>query len=250
MSAVPSRRTCLGGTAHQIKAGGHMESSSLTLRSVSKIYRKGTNVTALKGVNVTFDPGTLTVLLGRSGSGKSTLLNIAGALDVPSTGSVRMGKDDLDGLKLPQLAKIRAQNVSFVFQEFNLVRTMSVAENAAISMELAGVGTKAARSRATAALERLGVSDLQDRLPDEISGGEQQRVAIARALAARRPIFLADEPTGALDSHNESIVIDIIRELASLGFTCVIATHNTEIAATADRVLHMHDGRLDEESDS
>ncbi|MER7821570.1 ABC transporter ATP-binding protein [Streptomyces sp. NPDC096097] len=191
-----------------------------------------------------FRPGSLAAVVGHSGSGKSTLLNIAGGLERVTSGTVTLAGHVLTKMGPAELTRIRAVLVAYVFQEYNLIRTMTVLENVCLPLELSGMARKEARRRAVQALERTGVPGHSRRFPDQLSGGEQQRVAIARAVADQRPLVLADEPTGALDSTNGERVIALLREVAESGVACVIATHNPEVTAAADQVVRLQDGRV------
>ncbi|MGW6572727.1 ABC transporter ATP-binding protein [Streptomyces sp. NPDC054945] len=199
---------------------------------------------ALDAVTLDFHPGSLAAVVGHSGSGKSTLLNIAGGLERVTSGTVTLAGHVLTKMGPAELTRTRAGLVAYVFQEYNLIRTMTVLENVCLPLELSGMARKEARRRAAQALERTGVPEHSRRFPDQLSGGEQQRVAIARAVADQRPLVLADEPTGALDSANGERVIALLREVAESGVTCVIATHNPEVTAAADQVVRLQDGRV------
>lgn len=188
--------------------------------------------------------GELTALVGPSGSGKSTLLAIAGGLDEPTSGEVWLAGHELTSASAEERILIRRKAAGYVFQEYSLVRTLTVLENVTLPLELDGTPWRRARPRAEAVLERFGVGVLADRFPEGLSGGEQQRVALARATVGEQPVLLADEPTGALDSHNGHIVLDHLRSLADADRACVVATHNPDIARAADRVVTLRDGHL------
>jgi putative ABC transport system ATP-binding protein len=186
--------------------------------------------------------------MGPSGSGKSTLLNLAGGLDEPTSGSVVIDGTALDGLSSRALAALRRRSIGYVFQDLNLLPALTAVENVALPRELDGVALRIARADAMAALDRVGLSDLADRFPDDMSGGQQQRVAIARALVGSRRLLLADEPTGALDTHTGEAVLRLVREYCAAGTAAVLVTHEARHAAWADRIVFLRDGRLVDET--
>lgn len=217
----------------------------LELRQVSRVHGKGaTAVHALRGVDLTVSAGELVAVMGPSGSGKSTLLNVAGALDAATTGAVLMEGVDLAFLHPKELAAVRRRHAGFVFQDLNLIPTLTAAENVALPLELDGVPARSARAEARASLAAVGVGDLVDRFPDELSGGQQQRVAIARALVGQRRLVLADEPTGALDSDTGEAVLRLLRRRIDEGAAGVLVTHESRHAAWADRVVFLRDGAI------
>jgi putative ABC transport system ATP-binding protein len=219
--------------------------SALQLIGVSKVYGSGaTQVHALHEVDLTVEPGELVAVMGPSGSGKSTLLTIAGSLEEPSSGQVTVGGVPLSRLSRNERAALRRRAIGYVFQDFNLLAGLSAAENVSLPLELDGVTVRRARSAALAALDRLGLSERADRFPDELSGGERQRVAIARAVVGERHLLLADEPSGALDSVNGEAVMRLVRETCQGGVAGVVVTHDAQLAAWADRVIFLRDGRL------
>ena len=180
--------------------------------------------------------------MGPSGSGKSTLLNLAGGLDAPTSGQVFIEGEAIGSLKGNGLARLRRRRVGFVFQDFNLIPSLTAAENVALPLELDGQRVRRARRHAMAALDLVGVCELADRSPDAMSGGQQQRVAIARALVGDRKLVLADEPTGALDSHTGEEVLRVLRERSDHGAAGLLVTHEARHAAWADRVVFLRDG--------
>jgi putative ABC transport system ATP-binding protein len=182
--------------------------------------------------------------MGPSGSGKSTLLNLAGGLDSPTDGAVLVEGTDLANLNAPQLAAVRRRSAGYVFQDLNLIPALTAAENVALPRELDGIRARQARREAIQALEEVGMDELADRFPDELSGGQQQRVAIARALVGPRRLVLADEPTGALDSHTGEMVLKVLRTRCDNGASGVLVTHEARHAAWADRVVFLRDGAL------
>jgi putative ABC transport system ATP-binding protein len=219
--------------------------SALELSRVSKVYGIGaTEVHALRDVDLTVGPGELVAVMGPSGSGKSTLLTIAGSLEEPTSGDVTVGGVSLSQLSRNRRAALRRRSIGYVFQDFNLLAGLTAAENVSLPLELDGTSAKAARIAALAALERLGLADHADRFPDELSGGERQRVAIARAVVGERHLLLADEPSGALDSVNGESVMRLIRAMCQGGVAGVVVTHDAQLAAWADRVVFLRDGRI------
>ena len=217
----------------------------LELREVTRIHGSGvTAVHALRGVSLSVRAGELVTVMGPSGSGKSTLLNVAGGLDSVTTGAVYVEGVDLATLSKADLAAVRRRAAGYVFQDLNLIPTLSAAENVALPLELDGVSTRAARAAARESLEAVGVGELAARYPDEMSGGQQQRVAIARALVGERRLVLADEPTGALDSDTGEAVLRLLRRRCDEGAAGVLVTHESRHAAWADRVVFLRDGAV------
>jgi putative ABC transport system ATP-binding protein len=219
--------------------------SALELRQVSKIYGSGpTEVDALSEVDVSVERGELVAVMGPSGSGKSTLLAIAGGLDRASGGQVLVDGSDLGALDAKALAELRRRVIGYVFQELNLLATLTAEENVALPLELDGAPARHAAAQARALLGELGLAELAGRFPEELSGGEQQRVAIARAVVGERRLLLADEPTGALDSLTGEAVLRLLRGQCDHGCAAVLVTHDARHAAWADRVVFLRDGRL------
>ncbi|HEU5471959.1 MAG TPA: ABC transporter ATP-binding protein [Actinophytocola sp.] len=215
----------------------------LELRDVHRVHGSGeTAVHALRGITLAVEPGELVAVMGPSGSGKSTLLNLAGGLDRPSQGSVHVDGVDLSGLGRRALATVRRQRVGYVFQDLNLLASLTAAENVALPLELDGVAARKARALAASALSEVDLDGYASRFPDEMSGGQQQRVAIARALIGKRRLILADEPTGALDSQTGEAVLRLIRSKVDDGAAGVLVTHDARHAAWADRVVFLRDG--------
>jgi putative ABC transport system ATP-binding protein len=219
-----------------------MEAVLYELRGVARFFQRGpTTVRALDGVDLSIAPGEFVALEGPSGSGKTTLLQLLGALDRPSNGEVLFEGRDLARLRDHELAALRLRSFGFVFQQFNLIPTLSAVEN--VEAKLAPVG--GTRERALEMLGEVGLAERADHLPQQLSGGEQQRVAIARALSVEPHVVLADEPTGNLDSATGSEIIDLLANLAAdHGATVVVATHDASLASRAPRRLAMRDGRL------
>jgi putative ABC transport system ATP-binding protein len=217
----------------------------LELRDVSRVHGEGpTAVHALRGVSLGAGPGELVAVMGPSGSGKSTLLHLAGGLDQPTEGSIHVEGVHLGGLDRAGMAALRRRSVGYVFQDLNLIPALTAAENVALPRELDGVKARVARREALEALAELNVDELADRFPDEMSGGQQQRVAIARALVGPRRLVLADEPTGALDSHTGEEVLKVLRARCDAGAAGLLVTHEARHAAWADRVVFLRDGSM------
>jgi putative ABC transport system ATP-binding protein len=216
---------------------------ALELHRVSKVYGAGpSEVHALREVDLTVERGELVAVMGPSGSGKSTLLTIAGTLEEPSSGEVIVDGIDLATVSHSDRATMRRRSIGYVFQDFNLLPGLTAVENAALPLELDGIGTRAARATGLKALEALEVAGRADRFPDELSGGERQRVAIARAIVGERGLLLADEPTGALDSVNGEAVMRLLRAATHRGVAGVVVTHEARLASWADRVVFLRDG--------
>ena len=219
--------------------------SALALRDVSKVYGSGSSeVHALHAVDLSVERGELVAVMGPSGSGKSTLLTIAGSLEEASTGQVLVDGVDLATVSRSDQATMRRRSIGYVFQDFNLLPGLTAVENAALPLELDGIGAKAARATGLKALEALDVAEHADRYPDELSGGERQRVAIARAIVGERGLLLADEPTGALDSVNGESVMRLLRAATKRGVAGVVVTHEAQLASWADRIVFLRDGHV------
>ena len=219
--------------------------SLLELRDISKSYGEGaTEVHALVDIDLFVDGGQLVAVMGPSGSGKSTLLTIAGSLEEPTSGDVRISRTSLSSLSRNDKARLRRRTIGYVFQDFNLLPGLTAAENVALPLELDGIPARKARAVGIAALERLGLADRADRCPDQLSGGERQRVAIARAVVGERHLLLADEPSGALDSTNVEAVMAMIRDACQRGVAAVVVTHDAHLASWADRVVFLRDGHI------
>ena len=216
-----------------------------SIKGLTKVYRMGeVKVHALRGVDLDLWPGELVVLLGPSGSGKSTLLNIMGGLDIATEGLVTYKGRDLTAAKEMELTDYRRHNVGFVFQFYNLIPSLTARENVAVVTEIAKKPM-----RPEDALAIVGLGERLDHFPSQLSGGEQQRVAIARAISKNPDVLLCDEPTGALDSETGVVVLEAIEKInRELGTTTAIITHNSDIAAMADRVIHLSNGHISEVS--
>ena len=218
----------------------------ISLNRVSKTYETPAGkFAALKDIDLEIEPGQFVGIVGKSGSGKSTLLNMVAGIDRPSSGSVAVAGTEIQSLSENKLASWRGKNVGFVFQFFQLLPTLTAAENVMLPMDFAkNIALRERRKRAVELLERVGVGSHADKLPATLSGGEQQRVAIARALANEPPLVLADEPTGNLDSVTATAILDLFRSMANQGTTVVIATHEADIARVIDRRIEISDGAL------
>ncbi len=218
----------------------------LVADNLQKTYVTGeARVTALAGVSFDVAAGDFVALMGPSGCGKSTLLHLCGAMDRPTSGTLRLNDRDLSAMGDDELTRVRREQVGFVFQFFNLLPTLTVADNIALPCLLAGMKDQDAERRATALAERVGIAHRLTHYPQQISGGEMQRAAIARALVHQPALLVADEPTGNLDSENGANVLALIAELnQELNVTVVLATHATDVAAAAKRILRMKDGRF------
>jgi putative ABC transport system ATP-binding protein len=217
----------------------------LDMDHASRVFGSGhTRVVALDDVSLRVSAGEFVAVMGPSGSGKSTLLRLAGGLDRPTCGRVLLAGRDLATLDEAGLAAARRRQVGFVFQEANLLASLTAAENVALALELDGIRPKAAMTGARGLLDSLGLGAAGGRFPGQLSGGEQQRVAIARAVAGGRSLLLADEPTGALDALTGESVLSLLRQRCATGCAVILTTHNVRHAAWADRVLFLADGRL------
>ncbi len=218
----------------------------LSASEVTKVYRMGGgDVPALAGVSLTIERGEFVAILGTSGSGKSTLLNLFGGLDHPTSGSISFESTVLSGLNAKAMAQYRLKKIGMVFQNFNLISTMSAEQNVSLALAFAGMTSAARRERAKALLASVGLAARADHRPAELSGGEQQRVSIARALANDPQVLLADEPTGNLDSVRANEVLEILKQLQSQGKTIVLISHDHELASRfADRSVRLKDGKV------
>ena len=221
----------------------------LELRDVCKDYTRGKNVVpVLKNVNLQVLEGDYIAIMGPSGSGKTTLMNLIGCLDLPTSGQYILKDQDMSTLNDNQLAEIRNKHIGFVFQNFYLLPKMTALDNVALPLLYAGVGQKERRVRAKEALESVGLADRIHFYPNQLSGGQCQRVAMARAMVGSPELLLADEPTGALDTAAGYQIMEIFRGLADRGMTILMITHEPSIAACANKVYHILDGRLQDEA--
>jgi len=230
----------------------------LELRRVSKVYGQGASeVHALDRITLSVDEGAMVAVMGPSGSGKTTLLTIAGSLEEPTEGEVRVGGVALAGMSRNDKARLRRRTIGYVFQDYNLLPGLTAAENVSLPLELDGLPARKARAAGLAVLEELGLGVRAERYPDELSGGERQRVAIARAVVGERRLVLADEPSGALDSGNAEAVMRLLHDAckgkvgeASGGMAAVVVTHDAQLASWADRVVFLRDGKITDQTAS
>ncbi|WP_321419397.1 ABC transporter ATP-binding protein [uncultured Methanomethylovorans sp.] len=228
-----------------------MQDPIVQLTSVKKIYKLGTSrIHALNGVDLSIEKGDFVTIMGSSGSGKSTMLNLIGCLDQPTEGTVKINGTDLSLLNDDQLTEIRRNNIGFIFQQFNLIPTLTAIENVEMPMIFARIPEKERSQRAMEFLRRANLGpEFAEHKPSELSGGQQQRVAIARALANSPPILLADEPTGNLDTKTGNSVMELLRELNSQGTTVIVVTHDPKIASYANTNIVLRDGEIIEASE-
>lgn len=223
-----------------------MSEPILSMRRVGKTHGSGPlRVDALVNVDLDIAPGELVAVTGRSGSGKTTLLNLAGALDIPTTGAIRVDGQNLAELSRGDLARLRRVSVGYVFQQFNLLPSLTAAENISLPLELDGIDPGEARRHSEVALDEVGLGGMGHRYPDQLSGGEQQRVAIARGLVGPRTLLLADEPTGALDEATGESILRLLRNRCDAGAAALLVTHEPALAAWADRVVRLRDGAVE-----
>jgi putative ABC transport system ATP-binding protein len=217
----------------------------IEMRGIERTYVMGDNlVHALRGVDLTIEPGSAVAIMGTSGSGKSTLMNIMGCLDQPTKGNYLLNGKDVARLSRTQLADVRGRMIGFVFQSFNLLSRTTALENVEMPLMYQGVPGRERHKRALRALQQVGLSDRADHHPSQLSGGQQQRVAIARALVGDAPIIMADEPTGNLDTRTSYEVMAILQGLVAQGKTVLLVTHEADIAAYASRVVTLRDGLI------
>ena len=221
----------------------------IQLRDVYKIYGEGleSEVRALDGVSLDVDRGEFVAIVGQSGSGKSTMMNVLGCLDIPTRGDYFLDGVDVRELTDRELSHIRNKQIGFIFQQYNLIPALSAYENVELPLIYQGVRAGEREDRVMDALERVGLADRRGHKPTEMSGGQQQRVAIARAIAAHPPIIMADEPTGALDSHTGHEVLEFLQQLNREGSTVILITHDNGIAAMARRCVRLTDGKIVED---
>ena len=218
---------------------------AIRLRGVTKQFEGKRKVTALETVDLDIAKGEMVSIVGPSGSGKSTLLNLIGGLDNPTSGEIEIDGETLSLLNDDQLTRVRREKIGFIFQFFNLLATLSCMENVALPLHLRGWSRRKVDERARELLDLVQLGSKLDRLPDELSGGEQQRVAIARALSVYPPVLLADEPTGNLDTATGEIILKLIRGLRDqLGSTILIVTHDITVAESCERTIRICDGRI------
>ena len=222
--------------------------SLIKLEGVTKVFLTDEVEThALSGIHMDIKKGEYVSIAGPSGCGKSTLLSILGLLDTPTDGSYVLNGRPVQGLTLPERARIRNREIGFIFQSFNLIGDLTVYENVELPLTYRGMPANERKQRVTDALEKVGMGHRAKHLPSQLSGGQQQRVAVARALAGSPAVLLADEPTGNLDSKNGDAVMELLRSLHKSGSTIVMVTHDARFARNADRTIHVFDGRVVEE---
>ena len=219
------------------------------LKDVYKIYSEGleSEVRALDGVSLEIERGEFVAVVGQSGSGKSTMMNVLGCLDIPTHGEYYLDGTDVRELSDKELSHIRNKQIGFIFQQYNLIQNLNVLENVELPLIYQGINADDRREMALEALERVGLSSRIKHRPSEMSGGQQQRVAIARAISTHPPIIMADEPTGALDSHTGKEVLGFLQQLNKEGSTVILITHDNGIAATARRCVRLADGKIAED---
>ncbi len=221
----------------------------IEIQDVYKIYGEGleSEVRALDGVSLNIDRGEFVAVVGQSGSGKSTMMNVLGCLDIPTRGTYLLDGTDVRELTDKELSHIRNKQIGFIFQQYNLIQSLTVLENVELPLIYQGIKADDRYDMAMNALERVGLVSRYKHRPAQMSGGQQQRVAIARAIAAHPPIIMADEPTGALDSHTGQEVLRFLQQLNKEGSTVILITHDNGIAATARRCVRLQDGKIVED---
>ena len=221
----------------------------IEIQDVYKIYGEGleSEVRALDGVSLNIDRGEFVAVVGQSGSGKSTMMNVLGCLDIPTRGTYLLDGTDVRELTDKELSHIRNKQIGFIFQQYNLIQSLTVLENVELPLIYQGIKADDRYDMAMNALERVGLVRRYKHRPTQMSGGQQQRVAIARAIAAHPPIIMADEPTGALDSHTGQEVLRFLQQLNKEGSTVILITHDNGIAATARRCVRLQDGKIVED---
>jgi putative ABC transport system ATP-binding protein len=243
MSGRRERRGQAGPPVATFDEIGHDSTAVLAFRGVTRTYGSGVlAVRALDGITLSVAAGELVAIMGPSGSGKSSLLSIAGGLDSASSGDVLLSGESLVSMSPSQLAALRRRSIGYVFQQLNLIPSLTATENVMLPRELDGIPTRQARAEARTALAEVGLAGLADRFPDELSGGQQQRIAIVRALIGDRKLILADEPTGALDSQTGEDVLRLLRSRCDAGAAGLLVTHDARHAGWADRVVFLRDG--------
>ena len=226
-------------------------SALIEFDEVCKYYQMGdTTVKAADHITMQIDKGEFVAIVGQSGSGKSTCMNIIGCLDVPTYGTYRLNGRDVGKMNRNELAAIRNEMLGFIFQQYNLLPRLNLMENVEVPLVYAGVSRADRHARAKEVLEQVGLGDKLKNRPNQLSGGQQQRVSIARALVRNPPVILADEPTGALDSHTGREVLGMLQQLHKQGHTVVLITHDNSIAVQADRIIRLEDGRVVYDGDS
>lgn len=226
-------------------------SKLIKLTDVYKIYAEGqeSEVRALDGVSLEIDKGEFVAIVGQSGSGKSTLMNMLGCLDIPTRGEYYLDGVNVKDLTDTELSKIRNKEIGFIFQQYNLIQTLTVLENVELPLIYRGIDPIDRKAMALEALKKMGLEGRENHKPSQMSGGQQQRVAIARAISTRPNIVMADEPTGALDSHTGREILSFLQQLNRLGTTVILITHDNSIAQTAKRIVRIADGKIIEDEE-
>ncbi|MFA7636832.1 MAG: ABC transporter ATP-binding protein [Monoglobales bacterium] len=223
--------------------------SLVELKNIYKIYSDGdSEIRALDDMSLTVEEKEFVAIVGQSGSGKSTCMNIIGCLDVPTSGTYKLGGIDTSTMHENRLAEIRNRSLGFIFQQYNLIPKLNLLENVELPLIYRGYPQSKRRKMAYESLERVGLLDRANKFPSQLSGGQQQRVSIARALVGNPPVILADEPTGALDSKTGREILEFIKKLNSEGTTIILITHDNDIASQAKRLVRIHDGKIIEDS--
>ena len=219
----------------------------INLKNVSKIYQMGeVEVPALKDITLEIKRGEFLAIVGPSGSGKSTMMNLVGCLDLPTNGTIFLDDDDIAKLRESDLSPIRGKKIGFIFQQFNLLPTLTALENVMLPLELQDVDSNTAKKKSLEVLKMVGLGDRVDHLPTQLSGGQQQRVAISRALSIDPEIVLADEPTGNLDSKTGEFIMDSLSKIHKKeGKTIIVVTHDINLAKRAERIVHLMDGKIE-----
>ena len=226
-------------------------SALIEFRQVCKTYQMGdTTVRAADHISMRIEKGEFVAIVGQSGSGKSTCMNIIGCLDVPTYGTYRLNGRDVGKMNRNELAAVRNEMLGFIFQQYNLLPRLNLMENVEVPLVYAGISRAERHIRAREVLEQVGLGDKLKNRPNQLSGGQQQRVSIARALVRNPPVILADEPTGALDSHTGREVLGLLQQLHKQGHTVVLITHDNSIAVQADRIIRLEDGQVVYDGDS